>query len=158
MWYSESVMSKAHSLVRGEESNELSSLEGFNLSYSVNIEVSPGFFEVFIEIFGESCTLESFVSGEGFLGKGFSSSFCEPVSWGVVVVYGSLENVVSVGGEPGWSFDFSSGLNFLLIRWVIRVGWIIRIVLLNIGDVFWGVAWNASCFLSFEGWSANGSE
>ena len=41
-------MSEAHSLVRGEESDELGGLEGFNLSDSVDIEVSPGFLEVFI--------------------------------------------------------------------------------------------------------------
>ena len=46
--FSESVVTEAHSLVRGKESDELGGLEGFNLSYSVNIEMSPGFLEVFI--------------------------------------------------------------------------------------------------------------
>jgi len=55
------------------------------------------------------------MGGEGFFSKSFSSSFWEPVSWGVVVINWSLENIIAIGGEPGWSFY--SSLDFLIIRW-----------------------------------------
>jgi len=65
--------------------------------------------------------MKSFMGGEGFFSKSFSSSFWEPVSWSVVVINWSLENIITVSGEPGWSFN--SSLDFLIIRWFWIAWW-----------------------------------
>ena len=104
---------EGHVLVRGEESHELWHLDDLDGSTLVDIEVSPGFWEVGGEVGLLGSTGESLMGLEN-LGGGSSSSTLghdESTRWGTIVVlllvgvgldHGSHEDVVGVLSES-WS-------------------------------------------------------
>ncbi len=101
-------------LVGGEESHELR--DGLNTDHTgfVDIEMSPGSWEVGLEIFGLGWSIKSFVGSENFSGSGFGLGFGhEELSvWGtgsiftflgVVHDHGFHEEIIRSGGEVLWS-------------------------------------------------------
>jgi len=66
---SSSGLTEAHDLVRGKESHELWSLDHFDGTRTVNIEVAPGSVEVGVEVGAESITTETLMGSHDFLGS-----------------------------------------------------------------------------------------
>ena len=100
-------------LVGGEESHE--HWESLNTDDAglVDVVVSPGSWEVGLEVRGELSTLESLVGGEdlsgGSLGLGLVED--EHTGWGTILIltlegvvhdHGSHEEVIGTGGEVLW--------------------------------------------------------
>ena len=110
--FSESIFSKTHSLIWSKESHKLRSFNCFNLSYSVNIKMSPCFIEIFLEVWLEFSTFKSFMSSKNFscgcLSKGFvkpefSSWFSPSVFFKSIVGKNwSNENIISVLRKVLW--------------------------------------------------------
>ena len=106
-------------MVRGQESHELWDSEDSNGTSTVDIEMSPCLFPVFIEIRDEFTSLKSFMGGENFfggaLGKGFAE---EEITIGVAALsiarlslesissdHGSDEDIISVLRESVWDLS-----------------------------------------------------
>jgi len=100
-------------LVGGEESHELWESLNTNHTGLVDVVVSPGSWEVGLEVRGELSTLESLVGAEDLSGGGLSLGFVhdENTGWGTILIltlegvvhdHGSHEEVISTSGEMFW--------------------------------------------------------
>ena len=103
---------EVHLLVGAQESHELWHLDGLDLAGSVHVEVSPGSWEVGLEVVGSSGTGESLVGVEDLAGGGSGGTLVHPEGsvWRAILVlalesvlldHGSHEDVIRVGGESG---------------------------------------------------------
>jgi len=112
-----SELTERHSLVGGEESHELRSLDGLNGARLVDIEVTPGLSEVSVEVGLESITLKALVGSEHLRGESSGGANVEGESTGGLAVVaiiiavltllsidgddGSHEKIIGTGGESG---------------------------------------------------------
>jgi len=104
-------------LIGHEESHELWGIEDWDVSGSVNIEVSPGFGPVGVEVVNLSLSSDVLVGGENFLSEGSGGGFgeSENTGWdtffggmflGVVLDYGSHEDIIRISRESSWGNSF----------------------------------------------------
>merc|ERR1711907_13274 len=96
-----------HVLIRCKESHELRHLDDFDESSSVNIEMVPGFSEVFVEISSKLTTVHTLMSLKNFGSSGSGGSLIHPevARWetllgllleGTVLNHGSHEDIISI--------------------------------------------------------------
>merc|ERR1711998_184590 len=118
-------------LIGHEESHEAWSVQDWDGSSSVNIEVSPSFSPVGIEIFLLSSTSDVFVGGKNLLskssGRGFSES--EDTGWlsifpgtflSIVLDDGSNEDIIRISSESSWGNSFiSTSSEHTSLSWLI---------------------------------------
>ena len=120
-------------MIGHEESHELWSVQDWDASGSVNIEVTPCFSPVGIKVCDLSGTFDRFMGGEDLHGELFGRGFGkgEDTGWfsffgdlflSVVLDNGSHEDIIRISRESGWGDSFvSTSSEFTRLSWL--VGW-----------------------------------
>merc|ERR1712100_122049 len=118
-------------LVGHEESHEAWSIEDWDGSGSVDIEVSPCFGPVGIEVGLLSSTSDVLVGGEDLLSESSSGGFSESenTGWlsifpgtflGIVLDDGSHEDIIRISGESSWGNSLiSSSSEHTRLSWLV---------------------------------------
>ena len=138
---------EGHVLVGAEESHELWHLDDLDASTLVDIEVSPGFWEVGAEVSLLGGTGESFMGLENLAGSssGGGLGHDEVTSWGSTVIlllvgigllHGSHENIIGILRESGVCFSLVRSIDLTVLVWGENLtGVIIIITVASEGDV-----------------------
>jgi len=158
------VSPEVHLLVGSNKSHELWHFRDLNLSGSVNIEMSPGSWEVSLQIGGESSSLQSLVGGEDLTGGSSGGSLVHlevSVWWSVLVLslksvlldHGSHEDVVGIGGES-WGSDslVSTFTEHVVFTWLEEFSGVINIIVSNLDISIGGGARFGGGVLELNGW------
>merc|ERR1712080_298103 len=127
-----SISPEVHLLIRAKESHELWHLDGFNLTGSVDVEVSPGSWEVGLEMVVSNSSSHTLVGVDNLRGSGSGGGFIHPelTVWrsilvltfeGILFDHRSHEDVIIISGESwGSNSGVSTTSELVVLSWLVE--------------------------------------